>query len=226
MEISVIIPVYNGDKYIGEALQSVLEQSYAPSEIIVVDDGSEDNTYNVVKKFGSQIAYYYQKHAGASAARNRGMLAASCDLVAFLDADDIWTPDKLRLQTEALLGNPSLDMVFGQVQQFYSPETDDEFRKSYHCPTQASPAPMPGTLLIKRSSFLKVGGFSTDFRTGEFIEWYGRAMEFGLQQVTISQTLMMRRIHYNNHGLSSQQCKQDYARVIKAMLQRKKAQGQ
>ena len=106
--ISVVIPAYNAGKYLGRTIESVLAQSRAPDEIIIVDDGSTDNTADVAAGYGAKIKYIHQENAGASAARNAGINAASSEWIAFLDSDDEWLKDHLQGQTELLSRNPDL----------------------------------------------------------------------------------------------------------------------
>ena len=98
--VSVIIPVYNRAAYIGRAIESVLEQTYRDFEIIVVDDGSTDNTKEALKPYDDKIRYIYQENQGASGARNAGIKIAEGKYIAFLDSDDIWLPEKLEKQME------------------------------------------------------------------------------------------------------------------------------
>lgn len=106
--VSVIIPTYNREALVCQAIQSVLNQSYQNFEIIVVDDGSSDNTAKVVQKYAPGARYVHQENAGASVARNRGIQEAKGEWVAFLDSDDEWLPDKLKLQIDLLQRNPDL----------------------------------------------------------------------------------------------------------------------
>lgn len=106
--VSVIIPTYNRETLVCRAIQSVLNQSYQNFEIIVVDDGSSDNTAEIVKNYIPKTKYIYQENAGASAARNKGIDLAKGEWIAFLDSDDEWLPDKLTLQTDLLKRNPDL----------------------------------------------------------------------------------------------------------------------
>ncbi len=108
MRISVVIPAYNAGRYIGRAIDSVLAQTRPAEEIIVVDDGSTDNTAEIAGAYGDRIRFIRQENAGASVARNTGIAAATGNWIAFLDADDEWLPEKLRLQTEHLERNPDL----------------------------------------------------------------------------------------------------------------------
>ena len=108
LNVSVVIPAYNACEYIGRAIESVLGQTRAADEIIVVDDGSTDGTGTQVKKFGERVRYIHQENSGPSASRNAGVLAAKSEWIAFLDADDEWLPKHLQLQTELLGRNNGL----------------------------------------------------------------------------------------------------------------------
>ena len=111
--VSVIIPAYNAQKHIKRAIDCVLAQTLKPDEIIIVDDGSKDDTANIVKRYGDKVRYVYQENAGPSAARNTGIEAACSKWVAFLDGDDEWAEDKLELQVDILKSNPDLVWVSG-----------------------------------------------------------------------------------------------------------------
>jgi len=108
ISISAVIPAYNCDKYIGRAIDSAIAQSRAADEIIVVDDGSTDNTAEVIQSYGSKVNYIYQENAGASAARNTGIKAATSEWIAFLDGDDEWLGGNLKAQCELLGRNEHL----------------------------------------------------------------------------------------------------------------------
>lgn len=110
--VSIIIPTYNCAQYISETIDSALAQTYRDFEIIVVDDGSTDNTKEVLKKYGSQIKLIYQENRGVSAARNIGISRSEGQYVAFLDADDIWLPNKLKAQVEIMNANPDVGLIF------------------------------------------------------------------------------------------------------------------
>jgi glycosyltransferase involved in cell wall biosynthesis len=112
MQISAVIPSYNYAKYLSRAIDSVLAQTRKPDEIIVVDDGSTDNTREIVEAFGESITYIFQQNKGLSAARNTGIRAAKGDWIAFLDADDWWLPNKIALQSAAAERNPEVGLVY------------------------------------------------------------------------------------------------------------------
>ncbi|HKV36457.1 MAG TPA: glycosyltransferase family A protein, partial [Pyrinomonadaceae bacterium] len=113
--VSVIIPVFNGERFLREAVQSVLDQGDSSVEIIVVDDGSTDGTETVARSL--PVRYLHQTNQGPAAARNRGIEHAQGSLLAFADADDLWPVNKLELQLPCLLRDPKIDIVLGRIQQ-------------------------------------------------------------------------------------------------------------
>ena len=220
--ISVIIPVYNGERYLAEAIESVLAQSRQPDEIIVVDDGSTDGSAAVAKRFTTlryPVRYLWQAQAGASQARTHGGAVATGNWFAFLDADDLWTADKLAKQQAVLETQPTVDLVFGQVQQFYSPEIAAAENK----PALPGGEPMAGyhvgAMLIRRTAFEKVGLFNPQWQVAHFIEWYGRAQKIGLTSLVLPEVVMQRRIHTTNLGIRAYaQARVEYVRLMKTMI--------
>ena len=221
-KISAIITVFNGEKYIIEALQSIIHQDYPNMEIIFVDDGSTDNTAALVQNSYPFIKYFHQTHSGIAKGKNTGVKNATGDYFSFLDADDFWVKQKTAKQLEMLLENPAMDMVFGYVKQFYSPELTEEIRSKYVCPENAGSGFHSGTMLIRRESFFKVGLFDEKWQKGIFNDWYFRAMEAGLKYYMFDDVLMMRRIHENNHGIVNRDKSHDYVRMLKASIDRKR----
>lgn len=116
--VSVIIPAYNAEKYIAEAIESVLAQTYPEVECIVVDDGSTDRTGEIVRSYGSRVQYISQDNAERSTARNNGILHAKGDYISFLDADDYQAPEKIRDQVDLLEVHPEYDAVYSKVMYF------------------------------------------------------------------------------------------------------------
>lgn len=217
--VSAIIPMYNRESLIAETIESVQAQSYSPIEIIVVDDGSTDRSAAAVKSFKNpDIHYYYQSNRGAGAARNTGISHAQGEYYAFLDSDDLWLPEKITLQIQAFAEDPSLDMVFTHVVQSHDGNLNSDL-------VQTSPT-MPGlyssTLLIKRASFDQVGLFTSDLKIGEFIEWYTRCKDLGLSSKILEDVLVKRRVHGSNLGIVERGSRNDYLKVIKASLDRRR----
>ena len=219
--ISVIIPVYNGEAYLAEAIESVLRQTYRPIKLIVVDDGSTDGSAEVAQRF-LEVRYCFQPQSGAAAARNRGTSLAQGTFLAFLDADDLWTSQKLTRQLAVFENNPALDMLFAQVKPFHSPELDEETKKRLPIPAHIMPGYHPGTMLIKRDAFFRVGQFEPRWRVGEFIDWYAKAMELGLKSQMLPEVLMKRRLHTTSLGTRERKSQTDYLRILKAALDRRR----
>jgi len=223
--VSVIIPAYNCQSYISEAIESALHQTHPPVEVIVLDDGSTDRTLEIARGF-SGVHCVSQLHAGAGAARNRGAALACGTLLAFLDADDRWPLDKLSRQVEALRLQPDLDMVFGCAQQLRAgTEWEEAIAKPDESTSQLMPGFVAGTMLIRREAFLRVGEFRTEWKVGEFIDWYGRAVDMGMRSMCLPDLLLWRRIHATNQGIVQRASVSDYAKVIKVCLDRRRARG-
>jgi glycosyltransferase involved in cell wall biosynthesis len=220
--ISVIIPVYNAERYLAEAIESVMSQTLPPDEIIIVDDGSTDESHQVAKRFAKPVLYYYQSQAGPGAARNLGVALAKGDWLTFLDADDLWLPDKLARQMDLLKLDKELEMVFGGVEQFISPDLDEFHRPNLRIQSQTFKGYHVGTMIIRRAAFAKVGFFSTALRVGEFIDWFARTQEKGLKSRLMPEIVMRRRIHDNNLMQREGNIGGDYARILKKALQRRR----
>ncbi|HUN54984.1 MAG TPA: glycosyltransferase family A protein [Smithella sp.] len=223
--VSVIIPVFNTEKYLSEAIESILAQSYSPMELIIVDDGSTDSTAKIAKRFGSLVRYHYQENSGAGVARNQGIAMAKGDYFAFLDADDLWMPEKMKRQWEAFEENPHLDMVFGHIRQFYTPELPQTQKERTRIPVEIMPGHHAGAMLIKKEAFLRVGLFKKELRVGEFIDWYARATELNLKSIMLPDVLMKRRIHTSNMGITLRDQRSGYIHALKAALDRRRSGG-
>ena len=116
--VSAVIPVYNNGPYIAAAVKSVVDQTLPPTEIIVVDDGSTDNTAAALEPYRDRIRYVYQQNRGEPSARNRGIRESKCAYIAFLDGDDLWLPNKLELQMEYLHKHPDCTLVYSDMSTF------------------------------------------------------------------------------------------------------------
>jgi glycosyltransferase involved in cell wall biosynthesis len=187
--VSVVIAAYNAAKWLGKAVESALNQTCRPLEIIVVDDSSEDDTARVVRGYGEKVRLIQQENAGASAARNTGIRAAKGDFIAFLDSDDYWLEDKLEKQLAILLANPSLrwcsgnylvESAAGLFEAEVPPASDTiVFLDSYLKGTKGCCC----TKLIERELLFAAGLFSEDVKQSEDTElWFKiafRAPELG-----------------------------------------------
>jgi glycosyltransferase involved in cell wall biosynthesis len=220
--VSIIIPVYNCGRYLAEAIESVLVQTYRPIQVVIVDDGSTDSSIQVARQYSESSTCYTQPHGGIAAARNKGVDLTQGEYLAFLDADDVWLEEKLARQVAALHRQPELDMVFGLVNQFISPELEDAVKRNLRVSLEPMQGYSAGTMLIKRASFLRVGLFETSWEIGEFVDWYAKATEKGLRSIMLEEVLTRRRLHDANQGVRLRESRKDYVRVLKAALDRRR----
>jgi hypothetical protein len=218
--VSVIIPVYNGARFIADAVQSIVAQEYRSLEIIVVDDGSTDDTAQVVARLGRDVRYVFQGNAGPGAARNRGIRDASGDLIAFLDADDLWAAGSLRLLLNRLLEDPRLDVVHGYARLFKYGEPNGGM--DFLNPDEVFPYYI-GAGLYRRRAFERAGLFEEQLRFSEDTEWYGRAAELGLRIDRLQGITLMVRRHENNMTRGKTLADLQMLPVIKLMLDRRRA---
>ena len=199
--VSCIIPVFNGEKYLKEALDSVLAQTYRPLEVIVVDDGSTDATANIVQNHPGRISYLRQENRGIAAARKAGLDAAQGEYIAFLDADDLWHPNKLACQYSRLQIRPEIDLCFTRFQNFWMPElAQEEQRDKEHRLSQPSSAWSICTLMSHHSVFGKFSDFHDGTRPLEDMTWCLRVARQGAVIEVLSDVLMYRRFNLDSHS--------------------------
>ncbi|CDR34636.1 glycosyltransferase family 2 protein [Criblamydia sequanensis] len=209
MDISVVIPCFNAGNYLLEALESVSRQTFLPKEIIVIDDGSTDDSIKKAKSSYPSVIFYHQSNKGPGSARNLGALNSKSEALCFLDADDLFEKTKLEIQSKALKESPE-SLIFGHVSQFLSPECEPSSIKT---PNKQAGI-HAGTLLLKRDLFLKIGLFPTNVQIGEFLSWYLKAKEQGVKIVMLPEVLMRRRIHKNNLSLREACHRSQFAKIL------------
>jgi glycosyltransferase involved in cell wall biosynthesis len=220
-EISVIIPVYNGRKYLHEAISSVLGQEPAPREVVVVDDASSDQSDTVAAEFGAAVRVITQEHRGVGAARNNGVRNSTGELLAFLDCDDYWAPTKLARQIACLEAKPRLDIVFTHILNFHSPDLSELERAQIPCPQEPLPGISATTMLIRRTSFERIGPFAEDVHMGELVPLMAQAQDLGLEIEMIPEVLVHRRLHLANLSRVGKANRTDYIRMLKQVIQKR-----
>jgi glycosyltransferase involved in cell wall biosynthesis len=224
-EISVILPVYNGEVFVVEALESVFRQGYDPLEVIVVDDGSTDRTGEIVRGYGDRVRYCHQDNAGPAAARNVGLRAASGEVFAFIDADDLWPEGKLNLQMARFEENPSLEVVVGRVQYFVltqSPTGRAEF-VPFQAPVLGANL---GAGLYKKSVFQKLGYFDAAFRFCEDVDLFLRIREERVPMLVVDAVTLFYRLHDANMSRERAQRNEVFLRALKHSLDRRREGNQ
>ena len=197
--VSAILPVYNGERHLAEALQSVFAQTSFPVEIIVVDDGSTDRSAEIAKSFAS-VRYISQSNAGVAAARNTGLAAARGELIAFLDQDDLWTPDKLTIQVGYLVQHPEVGYVLGMQRMFLMPGVTKPDWLQPRLLDEPHLGVLTGTLLARKTVFDRIGGFDNRYRNSNDIDWFSRAKNAGIVAAHLPEIVLQKRIHETNES--------------------------
>ncbi len=225
--ISCIVPVYNGERFLAEALDSILAQSWQPLEVIVVDDGSTDDTGEVLARYRPAVTVIRQPNAGPASARNRGASAAQGALLAFLDADDRWAPGKIGEQMARLACEPHLGFCVGKVQNFWEPEVAEEERR-LRDGARARPLAgyVTGTLLVRREVFDRVGPFDPTLAHGDSADWFLRARNAGVEGALMDQVLLFRRLHLENRSrVHRDRSREEFFRLLSRSLKSRRSPG-
>ena len=224
--VSVIIPVFNAEKYVAEAIESVLSQTYKNMELICINDKSTDNSLAILESFGNKIIIINNKdNCGTAESRNKGIRLAQGEFLAFIDNDDIWESNKLEVQMNHFRNDPALDVSFSYMRCFISPELSEEVKILRYYPPDSLPGYIPSTIVVRRTSFERVGYFDSRWENGESVAWMFMAKEVGLNFGVVDEVLVKRRIHKTNKGvLDSSTSKSEYFRIIKESLDRRRKQ--
>jgi glycosyltransferase involved in cell wall biosynthesis len=217
--ISVIIPVYNGEAFLKEAIQNIEKQDYNPIEIIIVDDGSTDRTADIAASLGDQVRYIFQSNCGPAAARNKGLEIARGSVIAFLDVDDLWTPNKLELQLSYLRNN-ACEVVLGRVQI----ETTEDVSK-FGLDENPVVAFVVGCGIFSKSVFDRIGGFDVTLRYSEDKDWFLRAREQGAIITILPEVTLIHRRHQNNMTRKQNIHDLNVIKVLRKSLARRRQTG-
>jgi glycosyltransferase involved in cell wall biosynthesis len=223
-QVSVIIPVRNGESYLGEAIASVRRQSRAPLEIVIVDDGSTDGTAAFVETLGSDIRLIRQPHSGVTVARNRGLRAARGELIAFLDCDDVWTDSKLATQVPILLEHSDIQAVLGHSRRMWTPTPRDGASSGLRL-TEPELALSLGAALIRRSTFETIGAFDESLLRAEDWDWFLRLRERGALVVVHPEVTQLCRRHDGNMTNARSETRMSLAGVIGRSIARRRSLG-
>ena len=223
--VSCVIPVFNGEGHLGEAIDSVLAQDHRPLEVIVVDDGSTDGTAGVARSRGDAVRYVKQANAGPSSARSLGVQHAHGDLVAFLDGDDRWLAAKLARQVAVLSTRLELDGCLTHGRLFWDgdgPIAAEEL--AWPAERRIDTGGLIGsTLVVRRAVFDVAGLFDPSLPHSGTAEWFARARERGAVIETIAEVLVERRMHAGNFSRQRGARDEEYFRLLKRSLDRKRA---
>lgn len=232
MSISVVIPAYNASRFVAETLRSVLGQTLPADEILVIDDGSTDDTAAVAESFGPPVRVIRRANARQAASRNFGVQESASEWIAFVDADDLWEANKLARQMEELARHPLADLCYTARVDFVEQDGRIEFGNVTPAPPPENirkalfrnTAFMPSSVIIRRSTFLAAGGFDTQIKIGEDWDLWLRLLHAGVAFAACPEPLLLYRIHpgsvSHNAILALTEVKQIYRRRVLPHLPR------
>lgn len=221
--VSVIIAVRNGERYLAEAIESVLAQSHRAFELILVDDGSSDDTERIAASY-SRVRYVRQTGQGAAVARNTGIEAARGELVAFLSHDDLWLPDKLSRQVEYLRRHAQTQYTVTNFKYFLEPGCLVPAGFKRELLDKSLVGRIPETLLARKSLFDRIGKFSSEFTIADDVDWFARAKDHEVPMAIIPEVLLLKRLHNTNLSSNAQVNSQELLELLKNSVLRKRQQ--
>jgi hypothetical protein len=219
--VTVIIPVYNGERFISDAVDNVLSQNYNPIEIIIVDDGSTDRTGEIINQIPVDIRYFKQENDGPSSARNRGIRDASGDFLVFLDVDDLWPENNLIYFVDEMLNDPAAEVIRGYAQIMEYNEDTGEYNLVGN-PKEAFPDYI-GAAIYRKSAFKHVGLFDTTLKFGEDQDWFNRANELRVNVKRLEDITLLVRRHGMNMTHGKDLVELNALKVFKKSIDRKRA---
>jgi glycosyltransferase involved in cell wall biosynthesis len=196
--IAVVMPVWNGRAFLAEALASLRAQTHAPCEVVIVDDGSTDGSGELAATLLPQARILRQENAGIAVALVRGVRETTAEIVSFLEADDVWLPEKLAREAAFFAAHPDVAWTLCHAEIFLEPgcARPPWLRPAYL--GTPSVVAFTSALAVRRTTFARAGDFDTSYRYGQDTEWMMRAQAAGLRRGTLPEVLVRRRIHDSN----------------------------
>ena len=204
------------------AVESVFKQDYQSFEVILVDDGSTDRTAQIIGKY-DKVQYIYQPNQGVASARNTGIAASRGEILAFLDSDDYWPPNRLTVTVRYFQQHPEISYVLGKQMMFVESGCAVPPWVKAEWLTELQDASNMGVLVVRRVTFDCVGLFNKDYKGGEDTEWLVRASEVGVPMARLPEVVLHRRIHGGNLSVNMIQMRKDnLMRISRESIRRKK----
>lgn len=223
--VSVVVPIYNGARFLRQALDSIAAQDYRPLETVVIDDGSTDASAAIARS-DPGVRYLSQANQGVALARNAGIGASTGPFLAFLDQDDVWSPSKLSLQVGHLLAHPELGFVLAHERLFLEPGCPPPRWLKRELLARDHAGYVVGTLTARRAVFDVVGLFAATYRIASDIDWLLRARDAGVAMTVLPETLLHRRIHEGNHSHQAGQAVTELLGALRARTARQRGSSQ
>lgn len=216
--VSAVITSHNEERYLGAAIESVLAQTHPPSEVIVVDNGSEDASVAIASGFGPPVRVVAEPERGICPVRNTGLREAAGELIGFLDGDDLWEPRKTEAQLAALAADPGLDYVLGHVAQFLSPDRVEEVAGQVEVDEAPKPGQFMGAMLAPRRTWERVGPWSESWTIADGLAWFLRAGTLGMRSVMLDDVVVRRRVHGENGSIRHRDRRTEFAQALKSAI--------
>jgi glycosyltransferase involved in cell wall biosynthesis len=222
--VSVVIPVKDGERFLAEAIDSVVHQVRPPEEIVVVDGGSTDRSVEIAKSY-DLVRCIEQTGTGLAQAWNQGIEESSGSLVAFLDSDDRWRPKKLQLQVKILETRPEVDAVIGRIRFFLQQGTDPPPGFQTALLDSDHPGQLPSALLVRRETFERLGVFDTGYETASDLDWFARFKDAGLELGVVEQVVAEKRAHDSNLSYFSASVGPEIVQALRRSIHRQRGPG-
>jgi glycosyltransferase involved in cell wall biosynthesis len=217
--VTAVIPAFNGERYLAQAIESVLAQVYRPLELVVIDDGSTDASRRIAASY-RDVRLVCQENAGVSAARNAGAREAKGSLLAFLDQDDRWTPEKLSEQVPPLVEDRDLDYSLGHQRIVLEDGVAPPPWLALLAPEHVGH--FPGTLVVRREAYDRIGGFRSGAEPGEGADWFLRANEAGLKKTVVGTVVLLKRLHDANQSGNQELVRRQVLTALRASVGRRR----
>ena len=190
--LSIIVPVYNSELFIEETLNKIYHQNYPTFELIIIDDGSTDNTAEIIKKNFPEAIYYFQENEGHASAKNKGLKFCNGEFIIFLDSDDYWEENSLHILSDFLIKNPDILIVEGKIREFITQNDAVQFiSEAYYMSSF-------GTCMFRKEVFDIVGFFDERLICATDIDWFIRAWENNIEKSRVDHNILNYRKHTNS----------------------------
>jgi glycosyltransferase involved in cell wall biosynthesis len=222
--ISVIVPVYNGKPFLFECLESIMTQSLRPYEVIVVDDGSIDDSKNIVERF-TDIKYLRIENSGVASARNTGISFSTGQWIAFIDQDDFWAKNSLRDRMNSATENTHDGIVIGKQQWFLDGLTTLPSWVKQEQMADSLDGFLLGCALIRRDLFETFGMFDSTFRLCSDFDWFFRLKDGDVIFRSVDNVVLHKRIHGENESRHADLSLKELSRALFASIKRKRKQS-
>ena len=222
--LSVILPTYNGAEFLSESLNSIINQSSTPYEVIVIDDGSSDDCKSIVDKFPT-FRYFRIENSGVAAARNLGIEKSSGDWIAFIDQDDIWTTDSLSNRLQFLEEHQDADIIIGRQKWFLHNLTLPPSWVKQEQMSNDLDGYLLGCALLRKSLFTRFGLFDVSFRFSSDFDWFFNLKDNGVTFYSIEQIILYKRIHEKNESRHTDLSLKELSKALFNSVKRKRAKA-